>query len=215
MDASQGVIESYKYDTFGNLETPPATGNPYTYTGREYDSETSLYFYRARYYDAETGRFLSADPIRFRGGVNFYSYVRNNPVILIDPYGFDYSPNPIKTYYLYNGATAIIYSPGTIVDPSEMECIWEDQCTKKKEKTVGPCIISAPFQMGGNIYGTTYLSMGYCACPNPNGGYYEASYKRYHEISGEPTGIGGTEEPFISEPNTPRPRVGPNTPAFP
>ena len=45
-------------------------------------------FYRARYYDANVGRFLSEDPIRLRAGdQNFYRYVFNNPLNLIDPYG--------------------------------------------------------------------------------------------------------------------------------
>jgi len=86
-DSSQTVVESYKYDAFGKLETPPATGNPYTYTSREYDPETGLYFYRARYYDPTIGRFITADPIGFGGGVNFYAYGQNNPVNLVDPNG--------------------------------------------------------------------------------------------------------------------------------
>jgi len=57
------------------------------YTGREGDPETGLYYYRARYYDPKVGRFISEDPIRFAGGVNFYSYVTNNPVALADPLG--------------------------------------------------------------------------------------------------------------------------------
>ena len=58
------------------------------FTGREYDSETGLYFYRARYYDPKIGRFISEDPIGFQGGdLNLYAYVRNNPVNRTDPYG--------------------------------------------------------------------------------------------------------------------------------
>ena len=33
------------------------------------------------------GRFLSEDPIGFAGGINFYGYVGNNPVLYVDPYG--------------------------------------------------------------------------------------------------------------------------------
>ncbi len=35
------------------------------------------------------GRFLSADPIGFGGGVNFYAYVENNPVNYIDALGLE------------------------------------------------------------------------------------------------------------------------------
>ncbi|MCK4428370.1 MAG: RHS repeat-associated core domain-containing protein, partial [candidate division Zixibacteria bacterium] len=40
-----------------------------------------------RYYSAELGRFLSRDPIGYRGGMNLYAYVGNNSVNLIDPLG--------------------------------------------------------------------------------------------------------------------------------
>jgi RHS repeat-associated protein len=67
--------------------------NPFRFTGREFDAETDLYFYRARYYDPSIGRFISEDPIRsedpisFDAGTNFYTYVQNNPVNTIDPFG--------------------------------------------------------------------------------------------------------------------------------
>jgi uncharacterized protein RhaS with RHS repeats len=51
------------------------------------EGERNLSHYRARYYDFNTGRFLGEDPIGFNGGVNFYRYVRNNPILLIDPFG--------------------------------------------------------------------------------------------------------------------------------
>jgi uncharacterized protein RhaS with RHS repeats len=44
-------------------------------------------YYRARYCDPAAGRFSSEDPIRFDGGVNFYSYVRNHPTSSFDPWG--------------------------------------------------------------------------------------------------------------------------------
>jgi RHS repeat-associated protein len=79
---------TYTYDSFGNLTA--STGsltNSFRYTAREFDTETSLYFYRARYYDASAGRFASEDPIRFRGGMNFYAYVKNRPTLMRDPSG--------------------------------------------------------------------------------------------------------------------------------
>ena len=87
-NASGSVVQSYSYDAFGNITSgTPTITQPYTYTAREYDPETGLYFYRARYYDSKAGRFLTRDPIGFKGGINFYSYTGNNPVNRVDPLG--------------------------------------------------------------------------------------------------------------------------------
>jgi RHS repeat-associated protein len=44
-------------------------------------------YYRARYYDQTAGRFLSEDPLGFKGGQNFYDFALNMPTNLIDPTG--------------------------------------------------------------------------------------------------------------------------------
>jgi RHS repeat-associated protein len=85
---SGGLASTYSYDSFGNLTASTGTvTNPFRYTGREFDSETGIYFYRARYYDPAPGHFMGEDPARFDQGGNFYVYVSNNPVLLIDPTG--------------------------------------------------------------------------------------------------------------------------------
>jgi RHS repeat-associated protein len=87
-DGAGGVAASYVYDSFGNLSSSTGTlTNTFRYTGREFDSETGLYYYRARYYDSAVGRFLNQDPIKFRGGMNFYAYVGNTPVNTNDSSG--------------------------------------------------------------------------------------------------------------------------------
>ena len=49
--------------SFGNIiATSGSIVNNFRYTGREFDTETSLYYYRSRYYDPAQGRFLSEDP---------------------------------------------------------------------------------------------------------------------------------------------------------
>jgi RHS repeat-associated protein len=81
--------ETYTYDSFGNLTTSAGSLiNPFHYTGREFDTETGLYFYRARYVSSQTGRFMSEDPLRFSSGdSNFYDYVAQNPINHTDPSG--------------------------------------------------------------------------------------------------------------------------------
>jgi len=92
-NAAGAVAATYTYDSFGNvLATSGSIVNNSRYTGREFDSETGMYYYRARYYDSSQGRFLSDDPIYFGGGVNFYKYVSNNPNLFADPTGLCESP---------------------------------------------------------------------------------------------------------------------------
>jgi RHS repeat-associated protein len=67
-------------------------------------------YYRARYYDPSIGRFISEDPIRFKGGISFYRYVLNNPISLFDPFGLtDYNEQQTNNLFLgpaYSDATA-------------------------------------------------------------------------------------------------------------
>jgi len=87
-NSSGAIANTYTYDSFGNLTASTGTVvNPFRYTGREFDSETGLYYYRARYYDPNAGHFLSEDPIRLGGGINFYAYVDGSPINGSDPLG--------------------------------------------------------------------------------------------------------------------------------
>jgi RHS repeat-associated protein len=81
------VQETYSYGPYGEVSGASAVGNPYLYTARHYDSETSLYYYRARYYDPRLGRFLQSDPVGYAEHPNLYTYCANNPVNFIDPFG--------------------------------------------------------------------------------------------------------------------------------
>ena len=85
-DASGTLIEQTTYDSFGN--GPNSTRTRYGFTGRERDPDTGLYSYRSRWYDPGVGRFVSQDPIRLLGGINWYDYVDNNPLSWIDPFGW-------------------------------------------------------------------------------------------------------------------------------
>jgi RHS repeat-associated protein len=111
-DASGNVAATYTYDSFGNTSSTGTVTNPFRYTGRESDTETGLYYYRVRYYDPSVGRFASEDPIGFDGGINFYRYVENNPLLLVDPSGlsslaFDRGDGTL-TLYTKDGAIVAV-----------------------------------------------------------------------------------------------------------
>jgi len=85
--SSGSVALDREYDVSGTLLAGHSSG--FAFTGREWDSETELYYYRARYYDPSVGRFGSEDPLGFGAGQNFYTYVFNNPGKFKDPFGLD------------------------------------------------------------------------------------------------------------------------------
>lgn len=66
------------------------------FTGKERDAESGNDYFGARYYGSSMGRFMSPDPSGLLAqhpedpqSWNLYAYVRNNPLILIDPNGLD------------------------------------------------------------------------------------------------------------------------------
>jgi len=87
-NGSGSVLASYAYEPFGNTTvTSGSSSNEFQYTGRENDG-TGLYFYRGRYYNPTLQRFVTEDPIGFRGkSSNLYEYVYDNPLNLRDPLG--------------------------------------------------------------------------------------------------------------------------------
>jgi RHS repeat-associated protein len=94
-NAAGALAQTYTFDSFGNQTASTGTlTNPFRYTGREFDSETALYFYRARYVDSSSGRFLSEDRLGFWAGENFYTYVHNNPATYLDPLGWAKEKKP-------------------------------------------------------------------------------------------------------------------------
>lgn len=56
----------------------------FTFTGKELDGDSGLYYFGARYYDYDTGRFTSTDPITDN---HAYVYTMNNPLRFVDPTG--------------------------------------------------------------------------------------------------------------------------------
>ena len=97
------VVEWVAYDVYGQptirdkggtVVSQSAVGNPYLYTGREYDPESGLYFYRARYYDPGAGRFLQRDPWGTTDGLGLYLYVGSGPATYYDPLGRKKIPKP-------------------------------------------------------------------------------------------------------------------------
>jgi RHS repeat-associated protein len=98
VNTSGTVLDSITYDSYGNIKTEssPSSGDRFKYASREWDSEIGQYYYRARNYNAAIGRFENEDQVGFRGGdTNLYRYVKNAPVISVDPTG-EGRPYPVS-----------------------------------------------------------------------------------------------------------------------
>ncbi len=58
-NAAGALAQTYSFDSFGKTTPTGRLVNSFQYAGREFDSETGLYFYRTRYFDPNAGRFLN------------------------------------------------------------------------------------------------------------------------------------------------------------
>ncbi|MFV0507544.1 MAG: RHS repeat-associated core domain-containing protein [Bacteroidales bacterium] len=87
------VVQHIEYVPFGEvfLEERNNTWNtPFLFNGKEYDSETGLYYYGARYYNPRASIFYGCDPL-MENYPNWspYHYCHNNPINLVDPSGME------------------------------------------------------------------------------------------------------------------------------
>jgi RHS repeat-associated protein/uncharacterized repeat protein (TIGR02543 family) len=87
------VVWTWESEAFGASlpeQNPSGLGNfvfNLRFPGQYYDQETGLFYNGFRDYDPATGRYSESDPIGLAGGMNTYTYGRNNPLRYTDPLG--------------------------------------------------------------------------------------------------------------------------------
>src|SRR5579884_2262329 len=91
LDGRGNVLSSYVYDAFGIPKANGTSSDPFGFEaqyGYYTDTETGLQLLTHRYYDPGTGRFMTRDPISYKGGINLYAYVTNHVPANTDPTGY-------------------------------------------------------------------------------------------------------------------------------
>jgi RHS repeat-associated protein len=156
--AAGAPAERYYYSPYGTLLFLDASfnvlatqqtliGNAQTYTGRQYDPESGLYFYRNRHYHSWLGMFCQRDSRGYADAVlNLYSYARLNPIVVTDPFGLcpcTYSGNQCCDYARANklgggAAAGIVCCQGTAI-----ACVYDSGGFSHATDRVAQAIIDA------------------------------------------------------------------------
>lgn len=126
-DGSLAAI--YEYDPFGQtirreIYDPAVADQPFGFSTKYTDAETSLIYYGQRYYSPSLGRFVNRDPIEERGGTNLFSFCLNDGINRWDYLGQFSLKKFLKKYWkpivavvaavvTYGVASSAIFASGT------------------------------------------------------------------------------------------------------
>ena len=109
-DGAGGLLGINSYDEYG-IPAPSNIG-AFGYTGQAWLPQIGVWYYKARMMSPTLGRFLQTDAVGYSDGMNWYTYVSNDPVNMSDASG---------DRGLTNGERAVInrlfpgvYGPGAL-----------------------------------------------------------------------------------------------------
>jgi RHS repeat-associated protein len=129
---SFSIVNHRRFDSFGNLEdingqTNEAFNIDYRYTGKWFDDFTALSHHWNRWYDPKLGKWISEDPIGFRGGdANLGRYVGNGVYNFIDTNGLVQEPVQENDDRPLSSGTLIVTEEQRIRADQEQEDIETD-----------------------------------------------------------------------------------------
>lgn len=101
------------YPFGGDRSSAPPLDTDYTFTGKERDFESGFIYFGARYYSSELGAFVTPDPafevvkgIGNAESYNRYLYALNNPLVRVDPDGFQSTEGGKYEVYFFDQGKA-------------------------------------------------------------------------------------------------------------
>jgi RHS repeat-associated protein len=106
LDTNGNVVAQYSYSPYGQrYPTENGFQSTFGFTGDFVHQQSGLYLTWFRSLDSSSGRWLCRDPLGEMLGGNLYSYVGNNPINTIDPYGLCDSSLPLTLAGAPEGVT--------------------------------------------------------------------------------------------------------------
>ena len=120
-DKNANQVSQINYEPYGAIADSSTGQDAFRpkFTGKEYDSNSDLYYFGARYYDGHLGRFLTPDPARQY--FSPYVYGNGDPLSGIDPNG------TLFFTLLITGIGALVggYMGGAAVNQSYNPASWD------------------------------------------------------------------------------------------
>ncbi len=155
------VAETIRYSAYGEEEIFNDIGNlqadsisPWRFSSKRVDTNTGWVFFGRRWYDPKIGRWTTPDPLMFEDGINLYAYVKNRPLLFIDPDGtistqlilrqnlksperklveyYDYDADANKNLFAIKNNSKVIPLEG-IKTPGLMICFINGICNTEKD----------------------------------------------------------------------------------
>jgi RHS repeat-associated protein len=184
-DETGVVLERLSYDPWGKRRHPDGSDDPTGsivsltdrgFTGHEHLEEVGIVHMNGRVYDPLVARVASVDPIVSdpddSQSFNRYSYVRNSPLSLVDPSGYqptndsgpdylpDYRPGTYNPDGSFNLRPVTVYASGRSEEPSG-------------QLPAGTYFVGSPIAAGGptvpTVLGTAAATSGTGIAPSAGG----------------------------------------------